>query len=143
MGLPIHGSQNMNHIRLLNKLNYVKFRYRYLLQSLNKSRENHFSNTKRLKLCLKNISHKKKNIHKNNVHKNLKLSLPMKSSSSDSMFRVQNYNINRLNNSFPIISNMPYIHLNSSVILINSSPFALTDRRFGILHHSSPSISYF
>jgi hypothetical protein len=45
--------------------------------------------------------------------------------------------------SIPIVSNMPFIHLNSSVILVNTSPFSLTDRRFGILHHNSASISYY
>lgn len=42
----------------------------------------------------------------------------------------------------PIISNMPFINFNSSLILVNTSPFALSDPRFGILHHDSPSLPY-
>lgn len=42
-----------------------------------------------------------------------------------------------------IISNMPLIGTaNESMIIINNSPFALTDRRFGILHHCARSDSY-
>lgn len=56
-------------------------------------------------------------------------------------------NINRiqyLRNSYPIISNMPLINIqNSSIMFINDSPLALHDKRFGILHHSSPSETYF
>lgn len=47
-----------------------------------------------------------------------------------------------LKNSCPIISHMPFINLNSSVFVMNTSPFGLTDPRFGILHHFSPSRSY-
>lgn len=47
-----------------------------------------------------------------------------------------------LKHSIPIVSNMPMININSSIILMTHSPFALSDRRFGILHHSSPSASY-
>lgn len=42
-----------------------------------------------------------------------------------------------------IISNMPLINVNSSIVMVNNSPFALRDPRFGILHHCSQSISYF
>uniref|UniRef100_A0A8W7PM69 SAM domain-containing protein n=1 Tax=Anopheles coluzzii TaxID=1518534 RepID=A0A8W7PM69_ANOCL len=44
---------------------------------------------------------------------------------------------------FPrLISNMPLIGTaNESMIIINNSPFALTDRRFGILHHCAMSDS--
>uniref|UniRef100_A0A182TA56 Uncharacterized protein n=1 Tax=Anopheles maculatus TaxID=74869 RepID=A0A182TA56_9DIPT len=42
-----------------------------------------------------------------------------------------------------LISNMPLIETaNESMIIINNSPFALTDRRFGILHHCTMSDSY-
>lgn len=42
-----------------------------------------------------------------------------------------------------IISNMPLINVNSSVLMVNHSPFGLRDPRFGIFHHCSQSISYF
>lgn len=46
--------------------------------------------------------------------------------------------------SVPIISNMPLINIqNSSVLLINDSPFGLGDSRFGILHHLQNSETYF
>lgn len=52
--------------------------------------------------------------------------------------------IQDLRNSYPIISNMPLISIqNSSVLFINDSPFALRDRRFGILHHPTLSETYF
>lgn len=41
------------------------------------------------------------------------------------------------------VSNMPLINVNSSVVMVNHSPFGLQDPRFGILHHCSQSISYF
>jgi hypothetical protein len=48
-----------------------------------------------------------------------------------------------LRNSFPIMSNMPLMRVSQSVLLLNRSPFALTDPQFGILHHHSPtSMSY-
>lgn len=56
-------------------------------------------------------------------------------------------NINKIKyfkNSIPIVSNMPWINIqNSSVLLINDSPFGLRDKRFGILHHMSPSETYY
>lgn len=56
---------------------------------------------------------------------------------------TQNRIINdSLKKSIPIISNMPWINSNTSAIVINTSPFALTDRRFGILHHEHSSKSY-
>lgn len=42
-----------------------------------------------------------------------------------------------------IVSNMPLINVNSSVVMVNHSPFGLHDPRFGIFHHCSQSISYF
>lgn len=42
-----------------------------------------------------------------------------------------------------ILSNMPLINVNSSVVMVNHSPFGLRDPRFGIFHHCSQSISYF
>lgn len=60
--------------------------------------------------------------------------------------RVQS-NINRIQyfkNSTPIVSNMPLINIqNSSILLINDSPFGLRDRRFGLLHHLQPSETYY
>lgn len=56
-------------------------------------------------------------------------------------------NINRIQyfkNSTPIVSNMPLINIqNSSILLINDSPFGLMDKRFGILHHLQPSETYY
>lgn len=40
-----------------------------------------------------------------------------------------------------IVSNLPLI--NSSVLVVNNSPFGLRDPQVGILHHCSQSISYF
>jgi hypothetical protein len=176
MGLPIHGSQNMNHIRLMNKFDYVKARYDYLLnliynrprrnsyydgRSMNMRRygqsaknfdTNTFYNSKCLKQRAKNNNnnhissrYKRGNIINANVHKS-SLSLPLKSTSSyhsQIYHKMHKQKLTHLRKAFPIISNMPFIHLNSSLILINSSPFALTDRRFGILHHHSPSVSYY
>lgn len=42
-----------------------------------------------------------------------------------------------------IVSNMPLINVNSSIVMLNHSPFGLHDPRFGILHHCAQSISYF
>lgn len=52
------------------------------------------------------------------------------------------YDYTKLRNSVPIISNLPLINVNSSIVVFNRSPFGLSDKRFGILHHSSPSFSY-
>lgn len=41
------------------------------------------------------------------------------------------------------VSNMPLINVNSSVVMVNHSPFGLRDPRFGIFHHCSQSISYY
>lgn len=43
----------------------------------------------------------------------------------------------------PIVSNMPLINVNSSILLVNHSPFGLREPKFGILHHCAQSISYF
>lgn len=45
--------------------------------------------------------------------------------------------------SFPMLSHMPLIDRNAELLLVNHSPFALRDPRFGILHHSALSSSYF
>lgn len=42
-----------------------------------------------------------------------------------------------------IVSNMPLINVNSSIVMVNHSPFGLRDPRFGIFHHCSQSISYY
>lgn len=47
------------------------------------------------------------------------------------------------NENAPIVSNMPLMNVNSSIFLVNHSPFGLRDPRFGIFHHCSQSISYF
>lgn len=138
MGLPIHGShQNMNHIRLIyNKFNYVKTRYDFLLSLLRHSplpTRHNFSRKKQRAFSSSRHHHSYRNSHKPS------LSLPLKSFySSRSSSHKQ-----KLKKAFPILSNMPFIHLNTSLIFVNNSPFALTDRRFGILHHHSPSISYY
>lgn len=49
----------------------------------------------------------------------------------------------RRRQSFPLLSNLPFISRNASLVLVNHSPFALRDPRFGIFHHCSNSISYF
>lgn len=144
MGLPIHGSQNMNHIRLIyNKFNYVKTRYDFLLSLLRHlppslpSRHHNFIKKKQRAFsgCTSKHHHSYRNSHKPSS-----LSLPLKSSYSSSRSATHKQ---KLKKAFPILSNMPFIHLNSSLIFVNNSPFALTDRRFGILHHHSPSISYY
>lgn len=60
--------------------------------------------------------------------------------------RIQS-NVNRIQyfkNSTPIVSNMPLINIqNSSILLINDSPFGLRDKRFGLLHHLQPSETYY
>lgn len=141
MGLPIHGSQNMNHIRLIyNKYNYVMTRYEFLLSLLRHSvstpslpmRQSFSKKKSRVFSYSSKHHHSYRNSHKPS------LSLPLKSSFSRSASNTQ-----KLKKAFPILSNMPFIHLNSSLIFVNNSPFALTDRRFGILHHHSPSISYY
>lgn len=43
----------------------------------------------------------------------------------------------------PIVSNMPLTNVNSSIFLVNHSPFGLQDPRVGIFHHCAQSISYF
>lgn len=146
MGLPIHGSQNMNmnHIRLIyNKFNYVKSRYEYLISLSRRlsigavaSHKNFNFYRKKQKAKYKQHSYR----IGSNAHK-ASLSLPLKSS-----HHCPHYSLihkQKLKQAFPILSNMPLIHLNSSLILVNTSPFALNDRRFGILHHHSPSMSYY
>lgn len=53
------------------------------------------------------------------------------------------FNQRYLRKSYPILSNLPFINRDASIILVNRSPFALTDPRFGIFHHSAQSVSYF
>lgn len=45
--------------------------------------------------------------------------------------------------SLPMISNLPLINMDASMLLVNYSPFTLQDSHFGILHHCSQSLSYF
>lgn len=133
MGLPIHGSQNMNHIRLIYcKFNYVKSRYDFLLSLLKHKTVPRQNFRKKKQRAFNKFSHSYRNSHKSS------LSLPLKSFYSPHTSQKQ-----KLKKAFPILSNMPFIHLNSSLTFVNTSPFALTDRRFGILHHHSPSISYY
>lgn len=42
-----------------------------------------------------------------------------------------------------IVSNMPLMNVNSSIFMVNHSPFGLRDPRFGIFHHCSQSVSYY
>lgn len=48
-----------------------------------------------------------------------------------------------LRKSFPLLSNLPFINRDASIVLVNNSPFGLRDPRFGIFHHCSQSVSYF
>lgn len=48
-----------------------------------------------------------------------------------------------LRKSFPLLSNLPFINRDTSIVMINHSPFGLRDPRFGIFHHCSQSVSYF
>lgn len=138
MGLPIHGSQNMNHIRLIyNKFNYVKTRYNLLVSLLKHSVPHSRLNLSKKKQKVFIGSSKHQHSYRNS-HNKPSLSLPLKASYSPHLSNKQ-----KLKKAFPMLSNMPFIHLNSSLIFVNTSPFALTDRRFGILHHHSPSISYY
>ena len=137
MGLPsgMHGSQmNMNHIRLINKLTYLKARYNYLSQLYRHMRLQRalYNNTASI-LTTKSLE-RPQNLFK--VHNNSISSMPLLS-------KLQKRKLGHMKKSVPIVSNMPFIHVNSSLILGNSSPFALTDQRFGILHHNATSISYF
>ena len=52
------------------------------------------------------------------------------------------YNNPRYASNLSMISNMPLINMDYSMVVVNDSPFALRDSRFGILHHCSQSISY-
>lgn len=133
MGLPsMHGSQNMNHIRLINKLFYVQARFKFLL-GLSRSLLVRASKNKLL------TAWKLKNKHL--------APSPTEAMRARSKFRSRRSSLPSHTRSdrkaFLINSNLPFIHLNSSLVLVNSSPFALTDPRFGILHHHSPSLSYF
>ena len=131
MGLPsMHGSQNMNHIRLTNKLFYVQAKFNYMQKLLSHKA----SPTQVFRQRPKNLFRKAANVHK--ASQPWKLSLP-------SLTNTQKQRLKHMKKAFPVVSNMPFIHINSSLILVNTSPFALTDPRFGILHHHSPSISYF
>ncbi len=60
--------------------------------------------------------------------------------SDNDMFRS---NKRYLRKSFPLLSNLPFINRDASIVLVNHSPFALKDPRFGIFHHCSESVSYF
>lgn len=60
--------------------------------------------------------------------------LPTKNKRTSSRHRIPKHSI---------VSNMPLINVNSSVVMVNHSPFGLQDPRFGIFHHCSQSVSYF
>jgi hypothetical protein len=126
MGLPMHGSQNMNHIRLMNKLIYVRARYNYLQRLSRQMRlKRKLQRHRSLPLLFAPpTATRPKHLFRSNVHKS---SLPLA----------------QMRKALPVVSNMPFIHLDTSLVLINSSPFALTDPRFGILHHQASSLSYF
>lgn len=63
-----------------------------------------------------------------------------KSHSDNCVFRS---NERYLRKSFPLLSNLPFIDRDASIVLVNHSPFALRDPRFGLFHHCSQSVSYF
>lgn len=130
MGLPsgMHGSHmNMNHIRLINKLTYVKAKYNYLRRLYRQMRLQRILQNNRASILTSNIQPRKL--------------LPSRVFMSQ-LSKCQRQRLNHMKKSFPIVSNMPFMHVNSSLILVNSSPFALTDLRFGIFHHNATSISY-
>lgn len=128
MGLPsMHGSQNMNHIRLMNKLIYVRARYNYLQRlsrQMGLKRKLHRHRSLPLLCAPSSVRQRPNNIFRSRMHKGL---LPL----------------SQMRKALPVVSNMPLMHLDTSLVLINSSPFALTDPRFGILHHQASSLSYF
>lgn len=137
MGLPsgMHGSQmNMNHIRLINKLTYVKARYNYLSQLCRHMRlQRALHNNTASILTTTTLKRPQSLLEVNNK--------PF--SSMHLLSKLQKRKLGHMKKSVPIVSNMPFIHVNSSLILVNSSPFALTDQRFGIFHHNATSISYY
>lgn len=147
MGLPpMHGSQNMNHIRLIDKLIYVQARYKYLRMISQqhvrrlRARRSRANNAK----CAISNQVPMSYMHQDRLH--IKRQRPMCSSSFRSSYVTNpghKQNLTALRKALPIVSNMPLIHVNSSLILVNASPFGLRDPRFGILHHHPPSISYF
>lgn len=71
--------------------------------------------------------------------KKVRLQVPQ-SNYLPSMERRSNRNRSRKHG---FVSNMPLINVNSSVLMVNHSPFGLRDPRFGIFHHCSQSISYY
>lgn len=144
----MHGSQNMNHIRLIEKLIYVQAKFKYLLHLMRHtppkralaSQPNIAASCQRTKKATKQ---RPKHLYRPRAAQNAhKSSLPSKAS-LPLLSKTQKQKLSHMRKAFPIVSNMPFIHLNSSLILVNTSPFALTDPRFGILHHHAPSISYY
>lgn len=129
MGLPsMHGSQNMNHIRLINKLIYVQAKFNYLQRLLSHNPSPTRAINQRPMSLFR--SQRAPNVHR--------ATQPM-----PSLTNTQKKRLSHMKKAFPVMSNMPFIHINSSLIVINTSPFALTDPRFGIFHHHPPSVSYF
>lgn len=61
----------------------------------------------------------------------------------DNLFPIGPYHNSHSHRKRSIVSNMPLLNVNSSIVMVNHSPFGLRDPRFGILHHCSQSISYF
>lgn len=164
----MHGSQNMNHIRLINKLIYVQNRYKLLkmmsqqhvgrLKAQRVARQsrapqslqvNNATPVIKSQLCNDAaMSHLQYNNNINPIRRlNEKRQWPhLRTTSNEhktSLTKLQKQKLKVLKEASPIVSNMPLIHVNSSIILVNTSPFGLRDLRFGILHHHSPSISYY
>ena len=129
MGLPsgMHGS-HMNHIRLIDKQSYVKARYNYL-QRL-------YRQISPLKCALKTKN--ASNLPPQSRPRPINL-FKMHTKMPISFFESQRIKTTPVKKSFPIVT---FIHLNSNLILLNTSPFSLTDLRFGNLHHNSTSLSY-
>lgn len=169
MGLPpMHGSQNMNHIRLIDKLIYVQNRYKLLKmmsqQHVSRLKAQHVARRRRAfqnhhlnnatpviksqpnndaPMCFR-LQHNNRNpittINEKRQWPNFRIA---SNEHKTSLTKLQKQNFKLLKEASPIVSNMPLIHVNSSIILVNTSPFGLRDPRFGILHHHSPSISYY
>lgn len=87
----------------------------------------------------RNTSSTVSNKYHTSDYRNVRFRIPQPSVAKTKEHRSSRYK-SRKNS---IISNMPLINVNSSVLMVNHSPFGLRDPRFGIFHHCSQSISYF
>lgn len=128
MGLlpPMHGSQNMNHIRLMKKLFRVKAKLRFLKQLRNQKQLNRAA---RYKIQQQYLSHSVNLRCGKPTSRNKHLYRDIMSSMSNS----RNHRLNQNRKEFSFASNT----------LVTLSPFDFNDPSFGIFHHLAPSISYF